>query len=389
MDINVKIESEVGNMKYLKWRDEVIAEINSDYSVDFLTEQGALLTNPDSAVTHWSPERFRGFLDDRIVSRQRRDIEKILFRCGLSAYDTFKIAERTKAINAKDLLWIADNADDSFADAVTDVFESVFIKKIDMVGDSINTPDGCNVKRYGVYNNKYGIYKNRLHPLSTDVESEVAVYKLAKRLGIPCCKAVQTDENTVFSEFEYDFAAEQIIHFRRLFEADEKRSGNELTNLLNKRPVFKNDFYKMIFLDFLTLQDDRHLSNFAIKINSATRQESFYPLYDNGRSLFYQDTEEMIEKACQNPAEYCTTFGTEGSYYDHITDILSAEPEAIGLIDLSVTEEELYAIMQESGFKGKKLDGAVKWVSNGIKCIQDLAIDLKQRMSNDGMSGIS
>ncbi len=138
-----------------------------------------------------------------------------------------------------------------------------------------------------------------------------------------------------------------------------------------------------------TLQDDRHLSNFAIKINSATRQESFYPLYDNGRSLFYQDTEEMIEKACQNPAEYCTTFGTEGSYYDHITDILSAEPEAIGLIDLSVTEEELYQIMKESGLKGKKLDGTVKWVSNGIKCIQDLAIDLKQRMSNDGMFGIS
>lgn len=390
MDINVKVESEVGNMKYLKWRDDVIAEINSDYSVDFLTEQGALLTNPDSTGTHWSPERFRGFLDDRIVSRQRRDIEKILFRCGLSAYDTFKIAERTRAINAKDLLWIADNADDSFADAVTDVFESVFIKKIDMVGDSINTPDGCNIKRYGVYNNKYGIYKNRLHPLSTDVESEVAVYKLAKRLGVPCCRAVQTDENTVFSEFEYDFAAEQIIHFRRLFEMDEKRSGNELTNLLSKRPVFKNDFYKMIFLDFLTLQDDRHLSNFAIKINSETRQESFYPLYDNGRSLFYQDTEEMIEKACQNPAEFCTTFGTEGSYYDHITDILSSEPEAIGLIDLSVTEEELYQIMKESGFKGKKLDGAVKWVSNGIKCIHDLSMELKQGMNNnDGMSGIN
>ena len=65
--------------------------------------------------------------------------------------------------------------------------------------------------------------------------------------------------------------------------------------------------------------------------------------------------EETIEELCQNPAEYCTTFGTEGSYYDHITDILSAEPEAIGLIDLSVTEEELYQIMKESGFKGQKV----------------------------------
>ena len=160
MDVNAKTDCEVGKVKYLKWKNDVIAEINSDYSVDFLTEQGALFTNPDSLITHWSREQFKAFLDDRIVSSQRRDIEYILFQYGLNTYNTFRIAEITKAINARDLLWVSDNAYDSFADAVTDVFESVFIKKIDMVGDSINTPDGCNVKRYGVYNNKYGIYKN-------------------------------------------------------------------------------------------------------------------------------------------------------------------------------------------------------------------------------------
>ena len=128
------------------------------------------------------------------------------------------IAERTKAINAKDLIWIADRADESFDDAITDVFESVFIKKTDMKGDTINSPEGCNIKRYGVYEGKYGIYKERLHPLSTDVESEVAV--------------------------------------------------------MGKRPAYKDSFYKMIFLDFLTLQDDRHLSNFAIKVNHETKTES-------------------------------------------------------------------------------------------------------------------
>lgn len=376
-------------MKYLKWKDEVIATINSDYSVDFVDAKGALLTNPDCADTHWSAERFARFLDDRIVSRQRRDIERILFRCGLSAYDTFKIADRTKAINAKDLLWISDNTDEPFESAVTDVFESIFMKKIDMVGKSVDSPDGCNIKRYGVYDGKYGIYKNRLHPYSTDVESEVAVYRLAKRLGVPCCKAIQTDEDTVFSEFEYDFATEQIIHFRRLFETDEMRSGNELTNILEKRPAFKNDFYRMIFLDFLTLQDDRHLSNFAIKINSQTRQESFYPLYDNGRSLFYQDKDEMIEKASQDPAIYCTTFGPEGSYYDHITDILSREPDAISLIDLSVTDEEIYRILQESGLKDKKLEGAVQWISNGMKCLQDLSMHMSQEAQHDGIQGLN
>ena len=357
-------------LKYLKWKDTVIAKINSDFSVNFVDENSSYFANPDSKNAHWTAERFLKFLDDRIVSRQRRDIEKILFRCGLSVYDTFKIAERTKAINAKDLLWIAENENDSFNDAVTDVFKSIFAKKVDSIGDSIDSPDGSNVKRYGVYNGKYGIYKNRLHPLSTDVESEVAVYKLAKRLGVPCCKAIQTDENTVFSEFEYNFAEEQIIHFRHLFEDGERTCENELENLIRKRPAYKNEFYKMILLDFLTLQDDRHLSNFAIKINHETKKESFYPLYDNGRSLFYQDNDKTISESFTNPSLYCTTFGASGSYYDHITDILSENPDALSLIDLSVTDDEIYKIMKESGFNDKKTDGIVKWITSSIACLK-------------------
>lgn len=359
-------------MKFLKWKDTVIGKINSDLSVDFIDAKALTYVNPDSKDTHWSYEKFMKFLDDRIVSRQRRDIEKILFRCGLSTYDTFKIAERTKAINAKDLLWISENENDSFNDAITDVFESIFVKKVDRIGDSVDSPDGCNIKRYGVYNGKYGIYKNRLHPLSTDIESEVAVYKLAARIGVPCCKAIQIDENTVFSEFEYNFAEEQIIHFRRLFEDGARSSENELENIIKKRPNYKNDFYRMIFLDFLTLQDDRHLSNFAIKINHQTKQESFYPLYDNGRSLFYQDNEKTISESWKNPSLFCTTFGASGSYYDHITDILADDSNALSLIDLSVTDDEIYKIIKDSGFSDSKTEGIVKWVSNGISSIKSI-----------------
>lgn len=358
-------------LKYLKWKDDVIGVINPDYSVDFIDEKLSALANPDSKTAHWTSEKFAKFLDDRIVSRQRRDIEKILFRCGLSSYDTFKIAERTRAINAKDLFWISDSENALFSDAVTEVFESIFVKKVDRVGDSIDSPDGCNIKRYGVYQGKYGIFKQRLHPLSTDVESEVAVYELSKRIGVPCCAAIQTDENTVFSEFEYNFATEQIIHFRHLFEDGERTNENELKNLINKRTQFKDDFYKMIFLDFLTLQDDRHLSNFAIKINLENRTESFYPLYDNGRSLFYQDTEKTITEAWKNPIDYCTTFGSVGTYYDHITDILKENPDALSLINLSLNDDDIYDIIKSAGFTGVKLEGTVKWISSAIACLKD------------------
>ena len=80
---------------------------------------------------------------------------------------------------------------------------------------------------------------------------------------------------------------EYIVHFRRLFNG--ARSDNEYRNLIGVRPQYRNDVARMILLDFITRQDDRHLSNMAIKIGSGG--ESFYALYDNGRSLFYEDTE--------------------------------------------------------------------------------------------------
>ncbi len=206
-------------MRYSKWQNETIAEIKGDYSVEFLSKQAAAYANPDSQELRWTSERFAEFLSGRIVSCQRRDIERILFRCGLSGYDIFKLAERTRAINAKDLLWIAEKEEDNFEDAITDVFESIFI-------------------------------------------------------------------------------------------------------------------------NFLTLQDDRHLSNFAIKIDCRTRKESFYPLYDNGRSLFYQDNEKTIRESYKNPEIYSTAFGAVGTYYDSVSDILSANPQALSLIDLSITDDE-------------------------------------------------
>ena len=91
----------------------------------------------------------------------------------------------------------------------------------------------------------------------------------------------------------------------------------------------------MLLLDFITRQDDRHLSNMAIKVNSSGEQ--FYPLYDNGRSLFYEDTEETVERACLDIEGYCTNFGFTGTYLDHIKDIAKSGVDFSKLINLDVS----------------------------------------------------
>ena len=364
-----RLKRQSGKEYYLKWYNDLIGIIDENFTVrfsePFYNDVVSLYTR---GCDLWTYEQFVGFLSERIVSRERRDIEKILFRCGFSVYDVIKIALVTRGIHPKDLLWIAFSKDELFDDTVTDVFESVFFHKVDLIGDSIDTPEGYNIKRYGIFEGKYGIYKKRISPLVTDAESEVAVYRLAQRLGVPCCPAYKSDKDTVFSEFLYDFSNEYIVHFRRLF--DGKRSDNEYENLINVRPQFKNDIIRMLLLDFITRQDDRHLSNVAVVVSAGT--ERFYPLYDNGRSLFYEDTEETVKNAVNDIEMYATNFGYSGTYYDHLQDIRKSGVDFSQLIDLSITDEEIKEILHSAGFSGYRFDGAAKWIRNAVEAIRTM-----------------
>jgi hypothetical protein len=353
--------------RWLKWKDDVIGTIDADNAVRFtqplFNEVVSLYTN---GTKFWAPERFTEFLSERVVSRDRRDIERILFRCALSHYDVVRIAEITRGIHPKDLLWVAHGENERLEAVVTDVFDSVFHQRIDLVGDSIDTPEGYNIKRYGVYEGQYGVYKQRISPLTTDVESEVAVYLLAQRLGVPCCPACRVGKDTVFSAFLYDFSQEYIVHFRRLF--DGARSDNEYQNLVAVRPQYKEDIARMILLDFITRQDDRHLSNIAIKMTA--EGESFYPLYDNGRSLFYEDTEEMVGQAIANPETYATSFGFSGTYGDYAREIAQERGGLEGLLDLGISESEVAAILKEAGFTDYRFDGALAWIMKTIDMLR-------------------
>jgi hypothetical protein len=352
-------------VRWLMWKSTIIGTIDASNAVAFThPEYNEVVAVYTKGSRCWTPDQLTDFLSERVVSRDRRDIERILFRCGLSYYDVLRIAEITRGIHPKDLLWIAHSENERFDTVITDVFDSVFHQHIDLVGDSIDTPEGYNIKRYGAYDGQYGIYKQRINPLTTDVESEIAVYLLAQKLGVPCCPAYRVDKDTVFSTFLYDFSREYIVHFRRLF--DGARSDNEYRNLIAVRPQYKDDIARMVLLDFITRQDDRHLSNIAIKMSGggqpAFASESFYPLYDNGRSLFYEDTEEMVSLAVRDPEKYATTFGYSGTYWDYVQEIARERGGLNGLLNLNINKSEVADILKESGFTGYRFDGALSWI---------------------------
>ncbi|HAL74740.1 MAG TPA: hypothetical protein DCM45_06590 [Clostridiales bacterium] len=355
---------------FLKWNDEIIGLIDSSDQVSFTKPlYNGVVALYTQGARFWTTDQFTEFLAERMVSRDRRDIEKILFRCGLSHYDPLRIAEITRGIHPKDLIWIAHTRDEKLESAMTAVFSAVFLQRVDQTGDSIDTPEGYNIKRYGVYAGQYGIYKQRIGPLITDVESEIAVYQLGQLLGVPCCPAFRADRDTVFSVFMYDFAHEYLVHFRRLFNGP--RGEDEYRNLLEIRPQYRDQIARMILLDFITRQDDRHLSNIAIKMHG--QSESFYPLYDNGRSLFYEDTEEMVARAVENVEQYATSFGFTGTYWDYVQEIAAERHDLRQLINLNPDPADIARILADAGFKGYRFDGALKWIIKACEMIKMLA----------------
>lgn len=348
-------------MKYLKWQDTTIASIDDENLVRFsLPDLNEVVSIYTAGGPIWSGERYLRFLSDRLVCRSRRDIEGILYRSGLIEYDLVKISNVTRAIHPMDRLWIAHSEDERMEEVVPSFFRSVFVDKVDMEGQAIFSPEGCNVKRYGVYQGRYGIYKKPISPLHTDGESEVGAYLLAKRLGVPCCPAFRTDKDWIFSAFLYDVSQEYLVHFRWLSE----ESG---LDLLSVRPRLRDEVTKMVLFDFITRQDDRHLSNMALKI--ASGGESFYPLYDNGRSLFYGDTQETAERALAIDG---ASFGSVGSYRDSVEGILKdlGRDGVARLIDLSVTKSEIAHILQTAGFSGYRFDGALEWITKTIALLK-------------------
>ena len=103
------------------------------------------------------------------------------------------------------------------------------------------------------------------------------------------------------------------------------------------------------------------------------KSESFYSLYDNGRSLFYEDTEEMVAQAVADPVNFATSFGYSGTYFNYVQEIAEERGGLSGLVNLEISKSEIAYILKVAGFKGYRFDGALEWVSKTLGMIRGLS----------------
>jgi len=335
-------------MLYFKNGDKIIAKISEDWRLEWTNKQGINFDIND----------FGELIKNRVFSENRRDCNTLLARMGLIEYDAFEIAKRTRAFALSDKLWISYSENEEYETTFKAVFRELYNNKINQNGDGISSPSGQNEKRY-IFNEdgSFGIAKKRLHPFSDDAKNEVLVYRIAKKMGVSCCKAEILDEETVFSKYEFDLNKNYLVAARYVLNGENIDCDSYESLIFGKLKPFSDDVNKMIILDFLTLQEDRHLSNWAFCFNGET---TMYPLFDNGRCLFYESDEKLARKILDNPKEGAASVGLVGNYYD-LVQIMKKHFDIRGLVNLNFDVGDCFDGLEYADWKVQAIKQWWKW----------------------------
>lgn len=363
---------------YLKYNNTLLGIIDNDgvkLIEGNITNEIRIILGSSHYLSRHSLDKI---LEDRIFSKYRKDLNKILALLDIVSYDVLSIAKKTRAFNLTDKLWIAYDENEDYETTFRYVFMELYNNKLFSKNASLVTsPTGINIKSYMFKSGMFGIKKKRLNNHSYDIVNEVVCYRLATLLNIRCCNYEMLTEEYVYSKYIYEPFKDVFIHARAVIDTipDVDNYSYILDSLKTNYDVSVFDMlhlYKMFVFDFITNQDDRHLSNYAFLIQDNRKLEA-YPLYDNGRCLFYDQDEEFIEEAVENISMYSNSFGLVGSHYDLILDLLENKNEIFSewteLKSLDYTD--VFKIFEGLNIPDNRVKLCSKWI---MECINILCV---------------
>ncbi|MCD8152281.1 MAG: HipA domain-containing protein [Clostridiales bacterium] len=243
---------------------------------------------------------------DRSIPASRSGVQKaletleisstklLLVRCyGLSLSDQYWICPE-----GSDLTWDSINFfDNNFSDDVGDILFGAE-KKADGLNFSSpdNTSDGNLKKRWKIINGKRCLVKSGSNPFRQQPFNEVIASEIMQRLGIPHVPyTVIWNNGAPYSVCE-DFIAEntELIPAWRILKTQKKDNSTSVyrhfINCCEALGIRDTVPYldRMIVLDYIIANEDRHLNNFGVIRNAETLAWlGFAPIYDSGSSLGY------------------------------------------------------------------------------------------------------
>lgn len=251
-----------------------------------------------AALNEWWTDRSipasRSGVREALQTLEITSTKILLVRCwGLSLSDQYWICPKGSG-----LTWDSINFfENDFSDDIGDVLFGAE-KKADGMDFSSpdNTSDGNLKKRWKIINGKRCLVKGGSNPFRQQPFNEVIASEIMERLDIPHVPYTVTwSKGAPYSVCE-DFVTEstELIPAWRILKTQKKDNSTsvyqhfvnccEALGIQGTVPFLD----RMIVLDYIIANEDRHLNNFGVIRNAETLEWlGFAPIYDSGSSLGY------------------------------------------------------------------------------------------------------
>ena len=302
----------------------------------------------------------------------------LLVRCfGLSLSDQYWIKPQDL-----DLSWDKVNFfENAFSEDIGDVLFGQAKKKEGFDFSSPdNTSDGCLKKRWKIIDGKCCLIKGGSNPFHQQVFNEVIATKIMERLNIPHVPYTMTwDKGLPYSVCE-DFvtADTELVAAWRIINS--KKKSNNMSVYQHFVSCCKDfgvaniehSLDKMLVLDYIIANEDRHLNNFGLVRNAETLQWiGFAPIYDSGSSLGYDKLPTQIRMQADIT---CKPFKK-----NHLEQLkLVSDFSWIDFDKLSDIEDVIREVLSTEEAKElieeRRIDAITESVRNRIETLQGMAM---------------
>ena len=233
--------------------------------------------------------------------------QELLAKCyGLSLSDQYWISPKDKPLMWKEINFF----DHDFSEDVGNLLFGYgeFSDSLSLISPD-NTSDGQLIKKWKIADGKRVLIKGGSNPYQQEPLCEVIASGIAERLCIPHTKY------TLLWEHEKPFSVCQdfITSERELVSAYHIMQSRKKPNDLSDYEFYLNcaeqlgvknireQTEKMIVLDFLIGNEDRHFNNFGLIRNAVTLEWiGVAPIFDCGTSLWYNTQESLIKPLSPN-----------------------------------------------------------------------------------------
>ena len=341
-------------------------------------------------------------LEDLQIATTQRLLEKCL---GLSLSDQYWICPQSRNLKWSEINFFENNFSDDMGNILfgkVSSGEMILNDEISLMSPD-NTSDGWLKKKWKIIDDKRCLIKGGSGATQQEPYNEVLASRIMDRLDIPHVKySLLVEDDYPYSVCEDFITPEtELISAWHLMQTSRKPNHISIYQHYincceeNGVPEIRKALDQMIVLDYLLVNEDRHLNNFGVvRKAESLKYMCAAPIFDSGTSMWFDKPTAMIGDITKL---VCKPF--KNTHEEQIKLVSSFE--WLAMEKLSGIEEEFREIVRGSLFVDEKrcdaLCAALKnrvnmlekviHANQTVYTIDDYKNDVKENIAYSGSGG--